>query len=445
MAAVSVLTLKDPIVPLVCSFDYDDLTTVRVDHKWTLGAAGNTTNHDAKMYLPTANDPSEKELLLYVIDQYLDACHNDRLHISTGPERYSKFRAVLQGDFRITWQTLSDAQANKTLATFAADLEEFIAIYFAPSSADDQMEYLRSATKPYSMTCEALGARLRVISRLCKRLPGADATPLIAEGTPMKRAYFALMPQAWRIKFVEAGQVLDVDTYTFVHLVRFMAVQEALSKRSANRSRDGSGRGGRGGRGSSSNRRRRDDGGRGSGRGRGRGRGSYGNYHNYRNNQSSNQPGRGFPGQGIVTPPYYSPQYRSPQGRFGSGNSSFRTPSTGGRSQGGRYNQPAYGRGRGPVPYVPNFHVENQPRNQSSEAYYGEPPDSSQYYYNPATMGTNQSASVYTTGPPAASNQNNPPDDHYYYHEHQQYQDQYYEESQPEEDSTDNFLSEFGL
>ena len=122
MASLSVLTLQEAIIPLICSFDSDSIRTVKVEHKWTTGAAPNQRDASAKLYLPTCDDPSKKELFLYVVDQFVDACHNDRLHLSTGPSRYTKFREVLGGALRLRWQSLSEARANKTTDTFVEDV-----------------------------------------------------------------------------------------------------------------------------------------------------------------------------------------------------------------------------------------------------------------------------------------------------------------------------------
>ena len=48
----------------------------------------------------------------------------------------------------------------------------------------------------------------------------------------LKHAYFSLMPAAWKIKFAESGQILNNVTHKHQNLIRFMAVQEALSKHS---------------------------------------------------------------------------------------------------------------------------------------------------------------------------------------------------------------------
>ena len=118
MSALSSITLKEAIIPLESSFDPDSICTVKVENKWTTG------NKDEyyKMYLPVCEDPTKKELFLYVIDQFYDACHEERLHLTTGLERYSKFRLVVDGALKMGWQTISEAQQFKSLDNFAANI-----------------------------------------------------------------------------------------------------------------------------------------------------------------------------------------------------------------------------------------------------------------------------------------------------------------------------------
>ena len=135
MSAAAVLTLAEPIIPIISTLEYDSLPKVKVEHKWT----ENGTDRYYKIHLPTCSDPTNKELLLYVIYQFVDAMDNDRLHLDQATDRYSKLRLVLGGDCRIAWQALSDAQANKTTATFDADVQSLIGAYLAPSSFNDQL------------------------------------------------------------------------------------------------------------------------------------------------------------------------------------------------------------------------------------------------------------------------------------------------------------------
>ena len=398
MSAVSALTLKEPIIPIVSSFDPANVRTAKVEHEWTTGGA-NPRDEFAKMYLPVCDDPSQKELFLYVVDQFMDATHDERLHLSTGPIRYTKFRIVLSGALRISWQTISDGRANKTVNTFAEDLRALVGMFLAPASRDDQLEYMRSITKPFTMSCETLGARIQVVSRLGRFLPGSfydnDYHDLYETPTAYKRAYFMLMPTAFKIKFAENGSQLDNDACALQNLIRFMAIQEAISKgRSSskrryegssggNRSRPrlggGSGRGGFG---------RGSFGGRGSpggfsyGSSYGRGRGFQGNY-NYSGGMYQGAPANrwGWSGQGRGRGQSMSAPTtpRSPAARGG------RMVSTTGRggSSYGRGSGSYYGRGpryataapgAGPAPSVPNFMVDQ------ADQYYHDDGGHEQYY-----------------------------------------------------------------
>ena len=90
-ASLAAVTLHNAIVPILPSFRAEDLRTVKVEHGWMTGNGANTVDHGHKMHLLTCDDPSNKELLLCIVDQFLDAAHNDRLHLSTGPSRCTKF------------------------------------------------------------------------------------------------------------------------------------------------------------------------------------------------------------------------------------------------------------------------------------------------------------------------------------------------------------------
>ena len=424
MASLSVLTLQEAIIPLVCSFDSDTIRTVKVEHKWT---SGGTTPRDmsAKLYLPSCDDPSKKELFLYVVDQFVDAAHNDRLHLSTGPSRYTKFREVLGGALRLRWQTISEGRATKTLDSFVEDVRNLIGSFLAPTSFEDQKEYMRSATKPFYMDCAALGARVEVISRLGRLLPGAPVDVngveelLFPNDNALKRAFFSLMPSSWKVKFAESGSQLD-GAYEYQALVRFMSIQELVSKNGNKRAREGgnsghsqrripprgsSGRGfggrgygGRGNYGGGYGGGRSNYGGRG-GYGRGRGRGNYGNYLNggrgsasYGGSSYSQQWGfSNNRGGGYNSP--YTPRSNHSNFSQGRGSNTGRsqgfsggrgtTPNTGGRGGSGVVYPGVAPNAQGNVPYLPSFYAEHYHSEQgpTQEQYYGEEQYHSEQYY----------------------------------------------------------------
>ena len=56
---------------------------------------------------------------------------------------------------------------------FWTNLDTLVGCYLAPAAYQDQLEYLRTAAKPFQMSCKQLGSRLRVISHLGHHLPGS--------------------------------------------------------------------------------------------------------------------------------------------------------------------------------------------------------------------------------------------------------------------------------
>ena len=412
MASLAAVSLQEPIIPLVTTIDPDELSTVKIEHRWV----DNGNNREAKMYLPTCPDGQNKELLLYVIDQFIDACDASRLNITTGPDLYSKFRGVLNGDLRLMWQMLSDSRnadpnANPvvpdthTADNFAFDVGQLIGQYFTPTSFEDQKEYLRGVRKPFDMTCEQLSARIRVVSALGRFLPGSSGKHLFPDEDAIKRAYFSLMLPEWKIKFAESGHVLN-GNYPMVNLTRFMAVQEAISKaRRGHKRKDAPWHA------NSHERRQRryvDNGryGRGNGRGDGNHRGGRGGGGGGWSPGGNGGGGRGYsPRRGT---PYRSGN-RFAGGRGGgyySGGGHYRGAGNGGgggRGNGGNFSSPHRHGGYGPrsPPGVPRSSpgsaargafgqdgnvMDNAPRdrrNTSQDHYYHEGPHDEAYPQEP--------------------------------------------------------------
>ena len=245
---------------------------VKVENHWTESTTGTRSadrDRTAKVYLPLIEDPSQKELFFYVIDQFYDAMGSDRLNLKN-EAFYTKFRFVLGGSLRLEWQTISAAQNNKDLDHFHQDVRALIDEHFASTARDDQLEYMRGAFKPFGMSVEALAARIKVISRLSRFLPGSwDGTNrlyLYETDSQYKRVLFTMVPMAWRIKFAETAHQLDDQNYKYSSLVQYLSLQEAIEKNARGKKRAHESSGSHGGRGRGSSR----------GCGRGGGRGSYG-------------------------------------------------------------------------------------------------------------------------------------------------------------------------
>ena len=297
MASVSALLLAEPIIPLQSGFVAEDLSTVKVENSYT--PPNSFSRITKKAHLPTVSEPKDKELIIYVVDQFVYHCSDEQLHLNDGPLRYSKFCDVVKGDLLIAWQKISNARANKTIETFVADINEFFLVYLKPSSYLDQQEYMRRAIKPYNMDCETLGSRLRVISQLSVYLPGSNSNCLYANEDELKRAYLGMMPGTWKVHFLQSGAILD-GAYPYLDLIHYLGVQEALSKRMDRQRRMDRPTGGRGG-----NRFGRTRG------GRGRGRYRSGPYHPYGGSitygSSSSHGPRSYGGYGGSVTSYSSP------------------------------------------------------------------------------------------------------------------------------------------
>ena len=436
MASVAGLSLSEAIIPLKQSFETENLRTTKVEHRWITNAGGpNQREHSSKMYLPVCDDPSNKELFLYVIDQFLDAADTVRLHLTTGDSRYNKFRQVLDGSLRLDWQNLSTARANKSLDTFIEDVHALIMLYFPSSSRMDQFAYLTKATKPFNMTVNEVSARLTVIGRLGRLLPGSWTAANHAQMNPIfsttdgdlekKRTLFHIMPMAWRIKFAETAHRLDDANYTYANLTQYMALQESIEKNARGlKRRRGDTPGGRGygGRGRASGRGRgesaygrgyggRGYGGRGRGYGRGYGRGSGGTYGGY----------PGSPTHPRTPNPYMA---SAGGGRF----QSPRTPGSQAQGSGGfpyrRISHSPPGRGRGRGPQIPNFMAEDHYyQGQDSRAHAQHPTmheqGGDQYYQDDQYY---QGQDQYYQG-----------EDQYYHGDSYQEQEQYYQEQGQED------------
>jgi hypothetical protein len=355
MASLAAVDLKEPIIPMVSSFNYDEVRTVKISHSWNDG----TNDVTFKMELPVCTSVEHKELILYVIDAFVDGRHATKLNLEN-VALYQKFPMVLGGDLRIQWTSIASARAtanDQTTLHWVEDVESLIAYYFPESSALDQKEYMRAYTKPFNVSVESLGSRVRIVSRLGRWLPGSENRHLFPTNDELKRIFYMMMPESWRVKFVESGTVLD-GTYAFNSLIRFMAVQASLANKRSRRDKRknppnnpagrgrGFGRGGRGGGGRFGS----YGGGRYGSFGRGRGRGNQGQYHYH---------GGGYQTNPYLTPrPGGGPARGSPggRGRFGSHGGRFVSPGSG-----RGYNlQPSYARGnnRPPLPSVPNFYTD---------------------------------------------------------------------------------------
>ena len=124
------------------------------------------TNHCCKMHFPVCDDLSNKELLLYIVDQFFNAAHDNCLHLDNDGNFCTKFCGILGSGLCVVWHGTSDAQAAKTVDNFMLDVDTLIAWYLQPAVHFDQIEYVCASTKPFDQSCKELASRLHIMSHL---------------------------------------------------------------------------------------------------------------------------------------------------------------------------------------------------------------------------------------------------------------------------------------
>ena len=145
-ASLAAVTLRNATIAILPSFRTENLRAMKVEHSWMTGNGANAVDHSCKMYLPMCDDPSNKELLLYIVDQFLDAAHDDRLHLSAGPLHHTKSWDVIGGNLRVVWQEISGAQGAKSVESFMENFDVLVGCYLAAAACQDRIECLCTGT-----------------------------------------------------------------------------------------------------------------------------------------------------------------------------------------------------------------------------------------------------------------------------------------------------------
>ena len=153
---------------------FEDYTTVHIEYTHTSPAvvgppAVAAQDITCKRDVVFCPDTTDKERLLRVIDEYLDACNDTLLHIHDA-DRYIHFRQVLGGSLKTTWDTIvtthRNAFAHRTDANFNTDLRHFTRRYLPSNASQLQKEYLENprTTKPHDFDCYETRARFELIN-----------------------------------------------------------------------------------------------------------------------------------------------------------------------------------------------------------------------------------------------------------------------------------------
>ena len=153
MATTNALTLRDPPIKLQPSYNEEDLVYVTVSHTFAPGAAGGTEKRKASLLklTETVGATDFVELLCRTILDFEDAAQNERLHLTTGPALFAKFRECLGPVYQADFDVLQTVHP-QTVAGFGQAINAFIALYVPPTATMDQMQCIRTLKKPYKMS-----------------------------------------------------------------------------------------------------------------------------------------------------------------------------------------------------------------------------------------------------------------------------------------------------
>ena len=167
---------------------------------------------------------------------------NDRLSLSMGPLRFTKFREILGLDYRMDWDNCAALQAARTTAIFTAARDEFIGLVFEDTDFINQKEYLSRVKKPRSMDVNELVARLRVINSLMTYLPGSRGIPDY-DNQKLKVLFYQMMPSDWKLAYLKIACPITNPTFTCLDMTCYMRIHEsaaaAVNRQQVQRQRQG--------------------------------------------------------------------------------------------------------------------------------------------------------------------------------------------------------------
>ena len=239
MASAFGLTLNEAAVMPLVSEIKDDFATITLKNKVRVEVGPPPVYEKREATIPFV-DKESKELLLRAFQEFDDAATAERLSLTAGPVKFTKFREILGIEYRTDWDNCVALQANRTIATFNAARTEFIGLLFKDTDYINQKEYLSRARKPRSMDINELVQRLRVINSLMAYLPGSGGNPAYTD-QELKVLFFQMMPSDWKLAYLKTARPITDATYTCLDMARYMRIHEsaaaALQRQAAQRPR----------------------------------------------------------------------------------------------------------------------------------------------------------------------------------------------------------------
>ena len=82
--------VDNPPIPMVPTYTEDEIEKVIVTNRYNAGTDANPDMAKVTLQLPAA-DRTNVELVIYVINEFVDAVADERLHLNTGAMKFAKF------------------------------------------------------------------------------------------------------------------------------------------------------------------------------------------------------------------------------------------------------------------------------------------------------------------------------------------------------------------
>jgi len=175
----------------------------------------------------------DREMLAALVLEFFDACTAASLNLTTGPQRYAKFRELLDEPYRSEFDNARIGQAN-TVAGFDAALRLFLNRYFLPTDFADQQRYLQRAKKPFKLSVVSLASRLRQINLLMSVINNFNVP---YDEPQLKELFFPMMLTEWQLQFSQGTLEITDPAVTFQRVIRFMTLQETATNARNNNKR----------------------------------------------------------------------------------------------------------------------------------------------------------------------------------------------------------------
>ena len=225
---------KDPPLFLKPFHPFEEYTMVCITYTHTVPAVAGTpavASYDItrKHDVPFCPDSLDKERLLRVIDEYLENCPDNILHIHDA-DRKENFRQILGGSMKAAWtQIVNEDRPNPAQHTddnFLVDVRTFVCCHCPSNSADLFKTYLADpkTVKPHDFDCYETHSCLELLNKFSCFLPGAGSDPIFNTDLAICNAFFHLMLDPWQLKFTENGNSTEAPM-TIDHMVDFFKQQ----------------------------------------------------------------------------------------------------------------------------------------------------------------------------------------------------------------------------